>query len=224
MPMTIRRGLPLNNDTAAAFQFVDRDQQREAAQLGMWVFLATEVMFFGGLFTAYCCFQGMHAASFASAGGRTDLWLGTANTAVLLLSSLTMALAVRAAKEGQNRRLIAFLLLTMVLGSAFLSFKGLEYTRHIHDHLLPGRTFVCFPPRDAQGAELFFYLYFVMTGLHSLHMLAGIMVLAVIAIRAARGKYSATYHTPVVLAGLYWHFVDVVWLFLFPMFYLIRGH
>ncbi len=211
-------------DASAAPPFVDREQQREAARIGMWVFLMTEVMFFGALFLVYAYDHRLYPDAFASAGGRTDLWLGAGNTAVLLVSSLTMALAVRAAEERRDRALFQRLLLTMLLGAAFLSLKGLEYSHHIHEHLLPGPSFFYSPSGFTRPAELFFYLYFVMTGLHALHMLVGLAWLAVLASRARSGAGDGDLFTPVEVAGLYWHFIDVVWIFLFPMFYLVRGH
>jgi cytochrome c oxidase subunit 3 len=213
----------LTDASAAAPPFVDREQQREAARIGMWVFLATEVMFFGSLFVVYFYDHRLYPAAFASAGGRTELWLGAGNTAVLLLSSLTMALAVHAAKDGRGRALSFRLVLTMILGSVFLALKGVEYARHIHDHLLPGATFAYAPAALERSAELFFYLYFTMTGLHALHMLIGLAWLSVLAARARRDG-GGDHFTSVEVAGLYWHFIDVVWIFLFPMFYLVRGH
>jgi cytochrome c oxidase subunit 3 len=213
----------LPDASGVAPQYSDRDQQREAARLGMWVFLMTEVMFFGALFVVYFYDQRLYQDAFASAGRRTELWLGAANTAVLLVSSLTMALAVQAAKDGRGRGLSARLLMTVTLGSVFLAMKALEYSRHIHDHLLPGAGFEYAPAALARPAELFFYLYFTMTGLHALHMIVGLAWLTVLAARSRR-EGSGDHFTPVEVAGLYWHFIDVVWIFLFPMFYLVRGH
>ena len=212
----------MTDAAAAAPPFVDREQQREAARIGMWVFLMSEVMFFGALFVVYFYDLRLYPAAFASAGGRTELWLGAANTAVLLVSSLTMALAVSAAKQCRGRALFSRLLMTVALGAVFLALKGLEYASHIQDHLLPGPAFFYLPGPLARPAELFFYLYFTMTGLHALHMIVGIAWLAALAARARRGA-GADRFTPVEVAGLYWHFIDVVWIFLFPMFYLARG-
>ena len=208
--------------SAVAPQFVERAQQREAARLGMWVFLMTEVMFFGALFVVYFYDHRLYPDAFASAGGRTELWMGAGNTAVLLVSSLSMALAVEAAKRGRRRELRSRLLSTMALGAVFLALKGIEYARHIHDHLLPGAAFIYAPAALARPAELFFYLYFAMTGLHALHLLIGLAWLAVLAVRTRREDVDQ--FTPVEIAGLYWHFIDVVWIFLFPMFYLVRRH
>jgi cytochrome c oxidase subunit 3 len=214
----------LSDGASTAVPFTDREQQREAARIGMWVFLTTELMLFGALFVVYFYDYQRSPDAFASAGGRTDLWLGAGNTAVLLLSSLTMALAVLAAKQGLDRAVFRRLFLTMVLGAAFLALKGLEYSHHIHEHLLPGASFVYSPSALARPAELFFYLYFVMTGLHALHMLVGLGWLGVLAFKARVGDGGPDLSTPVEVAGLYWHFIDVVWIFLFPLFYLVGRH
>ena len=213
----------MTDASGTAPQFVDREQQRETARIGMWVFLMTEVMFFGSLFVVYFYDHRLYPDAFESAGRRTELGLGAVNTAVLLLSSLTMALAVHAAKQGRGRALLQRLIMTMTLGAAFLALKALEYVHHIQDHLLPGPAFVYAPAVLARHAELFFYLYFAMTGLHALHMIVGLAWLAVLAVRT-RSRENDDHFTPVEIAGLYWHFIDVVWIFLFPMFYLVRGH
>jgi cytochrome c oxidase subunit III len=204
-------------------QYADDAQRRESAELGMWIFLVTEIMFFGGLIATFTIFQHLYPEGFASASRHGDFWLGSLNTAVLLTSSLTMALAVHAAREGESRSLVRLLVATMILGSIFLGVKGIEYYHHFQEHLWPGPDFV-YDPRLARQAEMFFYLYFAMTALHALHMIAGIGVLAVLTFFGHRGKFTTAYHTPVELAGLYWHFVDIIWIFLFPMLYLLGGH
>ncbi len=203
-----------------AHQFEDAAQQRESSMLGMWVFLATEIMFFGGLFTAYAVYRTMHPAAFEVASRHLDIVLGSFNTSVLLTSSLTMALAVRCAQTGKRRNTVAFLIATMLLGIAFLCVKGLEYYQKYTDHLAPGASFSFAGPHSRE-AEMFFYLYFAMTGLHAIHMIAGIGVVGVITILAARGRFTPTYYTPLEVTGLYWHFVDIIWIFLFPLLYLI---
>lgn len=208
---------------ALAHHFDSLPQQREASSLGMWVFLVTEIMFFSGLFAAYLVYRIWHPAGFAEASHHLDLTLGAINTAVLLASSLTMALAVNGAQVGSLGRLVGFLLLTMALGLTFLGIKVVEYADKFEHHLVPGAGFRFDGPHAAQ-AELFFSLYFSMTGLHALHMVIGIGVLGVIAGLAWRGRFSPDYHTPVELSGLYWHFVDIVWIFLFPLLYLIGRH
>jgi cytochrome c oxidase subunit 3 len=200
--------------------FTSMEQQRESAHIGMWLFLMTELMLFSGLFTAFAFYRQAYPAGFEIASHHAELTLGAVNTAVLLISSLTMALAVRAAKLGQSRAIAAFLAATFFLGIAFLALKGTEYMHHFQDHLFPGPGF-SFEGPNANAVEIFFYLYFTMTGLHALHMLLGLMVVVFMIVRALRGHFTAGYPTPVELAGLYWHFVDVVWIFLFPMFYLL---
>jgi cytochrome c oxidase subunit 3 len=206
-----------------AHQFDDATQQYEASTLGMWAFLITEVMFFGGLFAGFFVYILGHAQAFAEGSRHLDLALGTVNTVVLLGSSLTMALAVRSAQQGDRRGQVAFLLLTVALGLAFLGIKGFEYAHKFEQHLVPGPNFRMEGPHG-QSAQLFFSFYFAMTGVHALHMVVGIGLLAWLLLNAWRGKYSAAYFTPVEVSGLYWHFVDVVWIFLFPTLYLVARH
>lgn len=206
---------------SVAHQFDDREQQFEAANLGMWTFLATEVMFFGGLFMAYAVYRYLYPAGFAEASRHTDMLLGGVNTAVLLTSSLTMALAVRAAQLGRRRSLVMFLVLTILMGMVFLGIKGVEYYKEYEEQLVPGLNFA-FEGEHAQAVKLFFTFYFFMTGLHAVHMIIGIGVVAVIAVMAWQGRFSSEYYTPVDLTGLYWHFVDIVWVFLYPLLYLIE--
>jgi cytochrome c oxidase subunit III len=204
--------------------FDSREQQKEAAALGMWVFLVTELLFFGGLILAYTIYRWEYARAFALASLHMDITLGAVNTVVLICSSLTMAMAVHSAATGRRRLLIGFLVATMVLGGAFLAIKAVEYTEHIRHHLLPGPGFRYPVPADARAAEMFFSLYFAMTGLHALHMIVGLGILATLLVLARRGRFTAEYHTPVEVSGLYWHFVDIVWIFLFPLLYLIGRH
>jgi cytochrome c oxidase subunit 3 len=199
-------------------------QQKEAASLGMWVFLVTEILFFGGLFLAYTIYRWQYARAFAHASQHMDVTLGTVNTAVLIFSSLTMAMAVHSAATGRRKLLIGFLVATMILGAAFLGIKAVEYTDHIHHHLFPGPGFHYPVPGDAKAAELFFSLYFAMTGLHALHMIVGLGILTTLLLMARRGRFTPEYNTPVEVSGLYWHFVDIVWIFLFPLLYLIGRH
>jgi cytochrome c oxidase subunit 3 len=205
-----------------AHQFDDAAQQHDSSMLGMWVFLATEIMFFGGLFMGYTVYRTLHPAAFEAASRHLDVVLGACNTGVLLTSSLTMALAVRSAQLGERWRTVAFLIVTMLLGVGFLGIKGSEYYQKYVDHLVPGPAF-SFPGSQSREIEMFFYLYFAMTGLHAIHMIAGIGVVAVMTILAGRGRFTAAYYTPLEVAGLYWHFVDIVWIFLFPLLYLV-GH
>ena len=207
---------------ALQHHFPDLETQKEAATLGMWVFLAQEVMFFGGLFCAYTVYRNWYFAGFSEASHHLSWQLGGANTAVLIGSSLTMALAVRAAAMGRKNLVVLFLILTILLGSVFLGVKVVEYKEKFDHHLVPGDGFRWEGPH-AKPAEIFYSLYFAMTGLHALHMIIGIPILAAIAWMAQRGRFSPEYHSPVEMVGLYWHFVDIVWIFLFPLLYLIGG-
>ena len=203
--------------------FDTMEQQREASSFGMWVFLVTEILFFGGLFTAYTVYRHLYPRAFAEASRHLDITLGTFNTAVLIVSSLTMALAVWSAAVGKRKAIVVFLLLTMALGGVFLGVKAVEYSHKFHDHLVPGPSFH-FPGPHARPAEIFFSLYFTMTGLHAAHMIIGIGILTVLLLQARKGRYTPEYHTPIEVSGLYWHFVDIVWIFLFPLLYLLGRH
>jgi cytochrome c oxidase subunit 3 len=203
-------------------QFDNIEQQRDAAKLGMWIFLATEVLFFGGLFLGYTIYRFMYGQAFAEASLKLNATLGGTNTAILLISSFIMAFAVRAAKLKQRGALIGFLAIAAFLGTLFLSIKGFEYHKDFLDHLIPGTHFV-WPGNDRHNAELFFWLYFAMTGLHAIHLTVAIGVIVVLALLAWRGKFDGGNHNTIVVAGLYWDFVDMIWVFLFPLLYLV-GH
>jgi cytochrome c oxidase subunit 3 len=215
-----------------AHQFEDMEQQRSTASLGMWTFLATEVMFFGGLFTGYCAYRFSDPEAFRIASRHLNVWLGSINTFVLLTSSLTVALSVHAGQTGSRKNQVRYLLATIALGLVFLGIKAVEYREEFKDHLVPGWNFsvaTLNPPEGAsehtiQHAEMFFVFYFFMTGLHAVHMVIGIGVFALIAVMARRGRFTPEYHTPLELSGLYWHFVDIVWVFLFPLLYLVDLH
>jgi cytochrome c oxidase subunit 3 len=207
---------------ALVHHFPDLATQKEAASLGMWVFIAQEIMFFGGLFLTYTIYRGLYPRAFAEASHHLDWKLGAFNTAVLIGSSLTMALAVHAAAVGHRKKIVTWLLLTILLGGVFLGVKVVEYADKFEHHLVPGPSFH-FEGTDPRAAQAFYSLYFAMTGLHALHMVIGIPILATIALLAWRGRYSPAHYTPVELTGLYWHFVDIVWIFLFPLLYLIHG-
>jgi cytochrome c oxidase subunit 3 len=209
--------------TALRHQFDDLEQQKETSTLGMWVFLATEIMFFGGMITAYTIYRYMYPDAFGEASRHMNVLVGTINTAVLICSSLTMALAVRAAQLGLRRPLVRLILATMFLGLIFLGFKVFEYHEHWVDHLAPGFNYV--PVGDhPREVELLFVFYFIMTGMHALHMVIGEGLMTYLVIKAHRGEFSKEYYSPVDVIGLYWHFVDIVWIFLFPLLYLIGQH
>ena len=203
-----------------ARQFDDAEQQRTAADLGIWIFLATEILFFGALFAAYTITRIRYPEAFAVASRLTNVALGSVNTGVLLTSSLTMALGVRAAKLGARKASIGFMGATVALGVVFLVIKGTEYYLDYAGHLVPALDF-SYTGQHAGQVKIFFYLYFFMTGVHSLHMIAGICLVGVMIAMAARRAFTPTYYTPLELSGMYWHLVDVVWIFLYPLLYLV---
>ena len=205
-----------------AEHFDDLEQQRSAAQLGMWVFLATEVLFFGGLFLSYTVFRSAYPRDFAAASHHTEVLIGGINTAILLFSSTLMALAVRAAELRNRTQLIRLLLSTAFFGIIFMVLKGVEYHKDWTDHLVPVFNFRWHEANPGH-VQIFFWLYFAMTGLHAIHVTVGIFVMLILALLASFGKFTTGHYTPVEIAGLYWHFVDIVWIFLFPLLYL-AGH
>ena len=201
-------------------QFDDPVQQREAATLGMWVFLSTEILFFGVLFASYTICRILYPHGFAAASRETDFLLGTIETAVLLTSSSLIALGVRAIKLDQ-RKLAAWLLTgTAALGVTFLVMHGFEYRKEYTEHLIPGLNFARGGPY-ARAIELFFCLYYFITGFHSLHVLVGVCVIGVLAVRVARGAFGPQRFTTLELTALYWHLVDIVWIFVYPLIYLV---
>ena len=206
-----------------AHHFGSYAQQKESATLGMWLFIAQEILFFGGLFFSYALYRWKYPVAFIAGSLRLDVVLGTFNTVVLLTSSLTMALAVRAAQTGRPRRIVGFLLATGALGSVFLGVKVHEYHHKWVEHLVPGPSFA-FDGPGAEHARLFFSLYFGMTGLHALHMVVGIAILLVLLRPAWLGRYTPESHNMIEGFGLYWHFVDIIWIFLFPLLYLAGRH
>jgi cytochrome c oxidase subunit 3 len=204
--------------------FDDMAQQAEASTLGMWVFLVTEIMFFGGLFTAYLVYRSNSPEGFQEASHHLNVTWGAVNTIVLIVSSLTMALGVRAAQTDQSARTqAAWIALTMLFGTAFLGVKAIEYTDKFTHHLVPGPHFR-WEGQHPAAAEMFYSLYFCMTGLHALHMVIGLGIMTWLLVTALKDRYDSDYYTPVEVAGLYWHFVDIVWIFLFPLLYLIGAH
>jgi len=206
-----------------AHQFEDMTQQREAGNLGMWVFLVTEILFFGGMFTSYIIFRTLHFASFEAGSHLLKVQFGATNTVVLIVSSLTMALTIRAAQTGKRKgQIIFWLILTMFLGALFLGLKlRYEWYADYVEGIVPGISWNS--GAHAPGVELFMCFYFFMTGLHAIHMVIGLGILTVLVIMAARDKFSSRYYAPLEISGLYWHFVDIVWIFLFPLLYLIGG-
>ena len=205
-----------------AHHFDDWPQQRTACLLGMWVFLASEVLFFGGAITTYLVYRRLNPIAFAHASQELDVVLGTVNTLVLLTSSFTMVLAVHFANVRHSRNVALSLLATIVLGTLFLAIKFSEYLHKYHEGHAPllGLPFH-YEGESPGAARLFFGLYFGMTGLHALHMVIGIGILLAAMIPAFRGRYNGGRDLEMEVIGLYWHFVDVVWIFLFPLLYLV---
>jgi len=221
------------HNPALLHHFAEPQQQRDAASLGMWVFLGTEIMFFGGLFCTYLVYRRWYFGDWGAASKTLDVTLGATNTAVLICSSLTVVLAVWAAQTCRRKLLIGNLLATLVLGTAFLGIKGIEYKEKFEKHHVPGASFqfnnVTIPGHldqyaNPSHAEIFFALYFVMTGLHALHMIVGIGIFIWLTVMAWKGRFTPEYNTPVEMGGLYWHFVDIIWIYLFPLLYLIDRH
>ncbi len=197
-------------------QFEDLQQQYEAANMGMWAFIAQEIMFFGGLFAGYTVYRFKYLGAFIEGSNYLPLELGALNTAVLIASSFTMAMAVRAAQQGAKNPLLRWILATMALGTTFLVIKAFEYADKYHHGLLPGFSF------DGSGQlKIFFSFYFAMTGMHALHMIIGLGLMVWLIPKIRRGTYTSEYFSPIENFGLYWHFVDIVWIFLFPLLYLI---
>ena len=202
--------------------FVSAAQQRSAAKLGMWIFLATEILFFGGLFMAYGAIRYFYPGTFVAAHAYLSVPMGGLNTVVLISSSFTMALAVRAAQLGERRHLMMLLGATLALAFAFLGVKAFEYHHKFELGLLPGKFYRAQALGLAGMPHIFFGIYFTMTGLHGVHVVAGMGVIVWMLVRARRGDFSAGYYTPVENVGLYWHLVDLIWIFLFPLLYLVK--
>lgn len=201
-------------------QYATLAQQSETAELGMWVFIATEVMFFGALIFGYFLYRFSYPAAFAEAGKDAVLWCGTVNLALLMTSSLTMVLALHAASEGQQRALMGWLAATALLGLIFIGIKGYEYVSDYEDQVVPAIRFML-KPHEAPAGELFWFFYFVATGIHAIHLSIGIGCVLHMMRKAARHELSPAYHAPLEVVGLYWSFVDTVWIFLYPAIYLV---
>ncbi len=201
-------------------QFVSAEQQRHAVTFGMWIFLATEVLFFGGLLVIYSAYRIWYPQEFAIGSRHLDIFLGTLNTAILLTSSFFMAGAITAGEKLDRRTSATLLFFTSICGVAFLCVKGFEWYTAIHDGFWPGVRWVTYVPQP-HGVKLFYSLYFALTGLHGLHVIIGITLVAATALRFSRMKTFAPNQNRLKLIGLYWHFVDIVWIFLYPLLYFI---
>lgn len=203
--------------------FSTLEQEHEAAEFGMWIFLMTELMLFGGLFLGYIVYRTVYSAGFAEGSRHLDLSYGGPNTIILIVSSLTMGLAVRSAQTGAPRSLFWYLLATAALGAIFMVIKGAEYHKHFVDGTVPVLNWTYAGP-NANQVQLFFFAYFALTGLHSLHLTIGILIVLIAAVMARRGAFLLSHHVPLEMIGLYWHFVDMVWMFLLPLLYLFGFH
>lgn len=203
-----------------AHHFSDTTQQSESAKLGMWVFLLTEILLFGGLFVTYAVFRSWNPDMFYNAHKQLNVTLGTMNTVVLITSSVTVALAIRSIQLNRKKQSIALLAATLTLAAVFLVIKYFEYSHKFHLGQLPGK-FYTYTGLKGTNPHIFFSVYFAMTGLHGLHVMAGMIVISIMIIRTSRNKFSSEYYTPVELTGLYWHLVDIIWIYLFPLLYLI---
>lgn len=200
--------------------FSDANQQKESAKLGMWIFLLTEILLFGGLFCAYAIFRAWNPEMFINAHLELNQLLGTINTLVLITSSLTIALAIRSLQVDKAKQATMFLALTLLFATVFLVIKYFEYTHKIHLGQLPGKYY-SYTGLEGTNPHIFFSIYFTMTGLHAVHIIIGMAVIAIMTVKSAQNKFSSRYYTPVELSGLYWHLVDLIWIFLFPLLYLI---
>ncbi|SYZ72603.1 Cytochrome c oxidase subunit III [Candidatus Zixiibacteriota bacterium] len=209
-----------NHSPHLAHHFSEMEQQRDSAKLGMWIFLITEILLFGGLFTAYTIYRSWHPDMFYNAHKFLDIYLGTTNTVVLITSSLTMALAIRSMQIGLKKRTIIFLTITLILAAVFLVIKFFEYHHKFELGQLPGKYYT-FTGIEGTNPHIFFSMYFMMTGLHGIHVIAGICVIGWLLRQTIKNRFSPEYYTPLEMTGLYWHLVDIIWIFLFPLFYLV---
>lgn len=206
--------------THLAHHFADMEQQKESAKLGMWFFLLTEVLTFGGLFCAYAVYRAWYPEMFSNAHHELNIVMGTINTVVLITSSLTMALAIRSMQLDRKNQTMGYLFFTFLLAGTFMVIKYFEYTHKIHVGQLPGR-FYTFEGIEGANPHIFFSIYFMMTGLHGIHVLGGMAIIAWLIYRTHKNNFSSEYYTPIEMTGLFWHLVDLIWIFLFPLFYLI---
>jgi cytochrome c oxidase subunit 3 len=210
-----------HHDPNLQHHFTTKEQQFDTVKIGMWLFLATEILMFGGLFAGFAYMQSRFPEAFYEGHKHLQQPLGALNTVVLLISSFTMVMAVHKAATNKQKQLVGYLSITILCALIFLGVKYIEYSHKWHDGLLPGRYFS--NAEDPTGHQfIFFSFYFMMTGLHGIHILIGVGVLTWLLIRARRGDFSSSYYSPVDVVGLYWHLVDIIWIYLFPLLYLIR--
>ena len=203
-----------------AHHFKGGMEEFEACKQGMWIFLVTEVLFFSGMFVAYAVLRVFYPDMMKDVHHLLDWRMGALNTVILICSSLSMALAVSASQRGEKEKIIRNLWITLIFASAFLVVKFFEYSHKIHEHILPGALYH-YEELKVAKAPLFFSVYFVMTGIHGIHVIIGMAIIYWLIRRASRNEFGPTYFTPVEITGLYWHFVDLVWIYLFPLLYLV---
>lgn len=218
---TVPHGHHEHDDPTLKSYFATKEQQFDASKIGMWLFLTTEILMFGGLFVGFGLMQGKFPEAFLQAHHHLDKTLGALNTIVLLISSFTMVMAVWAAQHSKKQLLITMLLITLACAGIFLGVKYFEYSHKFHEGLLPGK-FYHHEGDTVPNQFMFFSFYFMMTGLHGIHILGGMVVITWLLIRAMKGHFTANYYTPVDMVGLYWHLVDLIWIYLFPLLYLIQ--
>ena len=199
--------------------YADRRARTHALHLGMWIFLGSETLLFAGLFGLYSAYRAQFPADFATAVGHNDATIGTINTLVLIVSSFFVAWSIHALRGGHRRMCIASLVTAMALGASFLGLKTIEYSHHFAEGIAPGAQYTSTELPEA-GARTFFTLYYAMTGLHALHVIAGLAILGWLATRVRRRRTTTERHVELELGGLYWHLIDVVWIFLWPLLYL----
>ncbi|MCM8537098.1 MAG: cytochrome c oxidase subunit 3 family protein [Lentisphaeraceae bacterium] len=202
--------------------FVDADQEFDSCKMGMWLFLLTEILLFGGLFVAYVVFRTWHPETWEAGAEHLDWKMGAVNTGILIASSVTMALAIRQAQLNDKKGTVMLLLATVLLASGFLVVKYFEYTHKFHLGIFPGGDNYMFPGKHLSNEFIYFSIYYMMTGLHVLHVLFGMAGIIWVTLRAAKGEFYSAYYTPVEMVGLYWHLVDLIWIFLFPLLYLTK--
>jgi len=203
-----------------AHHFESLEKQQHAARLGMWLFLATEVLLFTALFAGYGVYRYLYSDTFQQASRHLHTWIGLTNTLILIVSSFTVAAGLDQAAKGKGRSTFLLFMFSVLCGVVFMCFKAYEYTHHFHEGMLPGRYYTFEALGSGPGGAIFFSLYYLITGLHAFHVMLGMTVLTVIGLRARAGRYTTEYFVPVELAGLYWHLVDLIWIFVFPLIYL----
>ena len=202
--------------------FETADQEMDSCKMGMWLFLLTEILLFGGLFVAYVVFRSWHPETWEAGAEHLDWTKGAINTGVLITSSLTMALAIRQAQLNDKKGTVILLLVTVLMGAVFLVIKYFEYEHKFHMGIFPGGENYIFPGRHLSNEHIYFSIYYMMTGLHVLHVIFGMIAILWVTLRAAKGHFYSAYYTPVEVVGLYWHLVDLIWIFLFPLLYLTK--